>query len=248
MKAQLKVGLFALVLALAGCGGDDTNLASVANNAAPLTQIPAPNNGDWTFTVSETPEGGYRMGNPNAPVKLVEYASITCPHCGEFAETGSAPLQNTYVRSGQVSWEYRPYMLFPTDPGIFMLLRCQGATPFFTLVDQLYGSQREWAGRVQSLPEGQLQQLQGLEAGPRASALVRAAGLDQFFRQRGMPESRIDSCLADSRGLDRLAEITRSGTERDGVTGTPTFFINGERQDVGTWAQLEPRLRAAIGG
>ena len=85
MKAQISIGALALGLMLSGCGGsEDGNLASV-NTSAPLTQIAAPNNGSWTEIVSETPEGGYRMGNPDAPVKLVEYASITCPHCGEFA-------------------------------------------------------------------------------------------------------------------------------------------------------------------
>src|SRR5687767_4143934 len=141
MKAKLGLGVAALaaILALSGCGdGDDANgTAANVNTNVPLTQIPAPNNGDWTQVVSETPEGGYRMGNPDAPVKLIEFASITCPHCAEFAEAGAEPLESTFVRSGQVSWEYRPYMIFPTDPGIFALLRCQGATPFFRLVDQL---------------------------------------------------------------------------------------------------------------
>jgi len=250
MKAQISIGALALGLMLSGCGGsDDGNLAAVAtNNAAPLTQIPAPNNGNWTEIVSETPEGGYRMGNPDAPVKLVEYAPITCPHCGEFAETATEPLTSQYVRSGQVSWEYRPYMLFPSDPGVFMLLRCQGPTPFFTLVEQLYATQSEWGVRLQSLTPEQRQQFESLAPNDKAAAYYRATGLDQFFRQRGMPEGRITSCLADSGGLERLAQITRAGTEEQGVTGTPTFFVNGERQDVNAWTQLEPRLRAALGG
>ena len=140
MKARLGIGAAALAatLALTGCGdgSDDLNAAAV-NLSAPLTQIPAPNGGDWTQVVTETAEGGYRMGNPNAPVKLVEYASITCPHCGEFAEAGADELENVYVRSGQVSWEYRPFMIFPSDPGLLMLLRCQGPTPFFRLIHQL---------------------------------------------------------------------------------------------------------------
>ena len=248
MKAQISIVALALGLMLSGCGGDeDGNLASAANTSAPLTQIAAPNNGNWNEIVAETPEGGYRMGNPDAPVKLVEYASITCPHCGEFAEAAADPLENQYVRSGQVSWEYRPYMLFPSDPGIFMLLRCQGPTPFFTLVDQLYDTQSEWGVRLQSLTPEQRRQYESLSPNDKAAAYYRATGLDQFFRQRGMPEGRIGSCLGDSSGLERLAVMTQTAQEQ-GVNGTPTFFINGERQDAGTWAQLEPRLRAALGG
>jgi protein-disulfide isomerase len=250
MKARIGLGtvMLAATLALAGCGGDDTaNNAATANSLEPLTQIPAPNGGDWTQMVSETPEGGYRMGNPDAPVKLLEYASITCPHCAEFSATGTEPLVNTYVRSGQVSWEYRPFMIFPTDPGVFALLRCQGATPFFRLTEQLYATQAEWAGRVQSAPPEQLQQAQAMTPTARARFMVQAAGLDQFFRQRGMPGSRIDSCLADSAGLERLADITSQAAEA-GVPGTPNFWVNGQQTDADTWPEIEPRLRAAIGG
>ena len=77
--------------------------------------------------------------------------------------------------------------------------------------------------------------------------MIRESGLDQFFRQRGMPESRINSCLADERGLVQLAENTRRGGERDDVEGTPTFLINGEKQDIGDWPGIQRRLRAAMG-
>ena len=95
------LGAAALALFMAGCG--DKGGDSSGNNSAPLTQIPAPNGGDWTETVAATPEGGFRMGNPEAPVKLVEYASITCPHCAEFAEQGTSALRDQYVKSGRVS-------------------------------------------------------------------------------------------------------------------------------------------------
>ena len=251
MKAQISIGALALGLMLSGCGGsDDGNLAAVAtNNAAPLTQIPAPNNGNWTEIVSETPEGGYRMGNPDAPVKLVEYASITCPHCGQFStEGGSEGIQNL-VRSGRVSWEYRPYMIFPTDPGLFSLLRCQGAGAFFPLTEQLYADQRNWAMRGQTYLEANRVALQGMDEQARSTALVRATEADAFFRQRGMTQQQIDQCLADPRNLQRVADDTDHANQTDAPPGTPTFIINGEQaQGVGLWPQLEPALRAAVGG
>jgi len=241
---------FSLALGLAACGGAETNgnnLSAATGQRAPLPQIPAPNNGDWTEVVSATPEGGFRMGNPDAPVKLVEYASITCSHCAEFSEAGAPTLRDEYVRSGQVSWEYRPYMIFPTDPGIFMLLRCQGPQPFFRLSEQLYADQRNWSARMQSLPAERLQAIDAMSGTARAAALVRAVQVDQFFRQRGMPESRIGSCLADSGNLDQLTQITTRASTEEGVGGTPTFFINGTNQNVDRWATLEPKLRAALG-
>ena len=250
MKARLSTGAVALTLFLSGCGGEEGgNLnAAAANDAAPLTQIAAPNNGDWTQIVAETPEGGYRMGNPDAPVKLIEYASITCPHCAEFAEAATGPLENRYVRSGQVSWEYRPFMLFPSDPAVFALLRCQGATPFFRLTEQLYATQAEWSGRLQTLSPEQAQQLQNMAPSAQAAGIIEVTQLAPFFRQRGMPEARVNSCLADESVYERLADATRRGSQEDNVTGTPTFIINGDKADVSDWAGLEQRLRAAIGG
>ena len=248
MKSMISLGAIALALALTGCGGGGSaNQTATSDSNAALPQIPAPNNGDWTEVISET-EQGYRMGNPDAPVKFVEYASITCPHCAEFAESATEELENTFVRSGQVSYEYRPYLIFPTDPGIFALLRCQGATPFFRLVDQLYASQRDWAGRLQSVPQAQLEATQNMPPTQRAQFLVRSTGLDQFFRQRGMPESRLNSCLADNANLAHLADLQTRAINQDSVQGTPTFFLNGERVDAGTWPEVEQRLRGAIGG
>jgi protein-disulfide isomerase len=247
MKAVIGTGALALALLLGGCGqGSESGNQNGAVSTAPIAQIPAPN-GDWTQMVSETPEGGVRMGNPDAKVKLVEYASITCPHCAEFAEKSSAVLRDEYVKSGQVSWEYRPFMLFPTDLGIFLLLRCQGPNPFFQSVEQLYADQPNWVAKLQGTP-GLEEQLQNMSVQQRGAALVQASGVDQFFRQRGMPESRMRSCLADQAAIDKLVEITDRASKSEGVTGTPTFFINGKVvEGAASWEALQPPLRAAIG-
>jgi protein-disulfide isomerase len=236
-------------LALAGCGGGSGNNASaMTNNAAPIPQIAAPNNGDWSEIASMTDRGSFLLGNPNAPVKLVEYASITCPHCAEFTETAATPLREHYVRSGQVSWEYRPYMIFPTDPGIFLLLHCLGPQPFFRASEQLYADQANWVGRVQALTAEQQQQFQNMPPLQRAGAMVHAAGLDQFFRQRGLPEARINACLADTAAFDQLQQISTRGNNEDNISGTPTFMINGDNVGTLSWPDLEAKLRAAIGG
>jgi protein-disulfide isomerase len=248
MKAVLAIGAAALALALAGCGGSGTNEVATANNAAPIPQIAAPSHGDWAEVATMTDRGSYLLGNPNAPVKLVEYASITCPHCAEFTATAATPLRERYVRSGQVSWEYRPYMIFPTDPGVFLLLHCLGPQPFFRVAEQLYADQPNWVGRVQALPQEQLQQLEALPPAQKAAALVRASGLDQFFRQRGLPEARMNTCLADNAALQQLQQISTRANNEDGVTGTPTFIVNGDKLETSDWPDLEARLRAAIGG
>ncbi|HEX6375700.1 MAG TPA: thioredoxin domain-containing protein [Allosphingosinicella sp.] len=245
MKSMLASGAAALALFLGGCGDGGGNAAANLADNAPLTQIPAPE-GDWTQAVARTPEGGFRMGNPDAPVKLVEYGSLGCHVCADFEEQGAPELRDTYVKSGQVSWEFRPYLLFPTDPGVSMLLQCQGESAFFPSIDQLYADQKNWMGRIQALPQEQLQAIQTMPPAEAAALVVRAGGLDEFFRQRGMSGARIQACLADPARLEQLAAIKSRG-DAEGVNGTPSFFINGNfAEGAANWAALEPELRAAI--
>lgn len=246
MKAGLGLGIAALALLVSGCGDKKSDSASASTGNA-IAPIPAPNGGDWTQVVSETSDGGYRMGNPDAPVKLVEYASYSCPHCAEFSAEGADLLTNQYVKSGRVSWEYRPFILFGGDPGVALLVHCHGAQASFLLTHQLYDQQREWSGKLQELPQEQLQAMQNLPPQQQIPALIKVTGLDQFFRQRGMPQSKIDSCLADQKQLDRLMEITRTASAKYNVTGTPTFFINGNKvPDAASWGALQPALNAAL--
>jgi protein-disulfide isomerase len=254
MKTHLMAGSAALVLTLAACGGGGGNNASGGNAVTPppgnvaAGNTTAPTGTDWTQQIAET-ELGFRMGNPDAPVKLVEYASITCPHCGQFSTEGGAEGIQNYVRTGQVSWEYRPYMIFPTDPGLFALLRCQGAGSYFQLAEQLYADQQNWALRAQNYMTANRAAVEAMDLPTRARALVRESGADAFFRQRGMTQGQIDSCLADTRNLQRVADDTQRAIQQDNPPGTPTFIINGEQQpNIGTWAQLDALLRARVGG
>lgn len=244
MKSMLMAGAAALAILLGGCGDGAGNQTAPVDNSA-LKQIPAPNNGDWTQTVMKTAEGGFRMGNPEAPVKLVEYGSIGCHVCAEFEEAGAPELRDTYVKSGQVSWEFRPYLLFPTDPGISMLLLCQDESAFFPAIEQLYKDQKGWMGKIQSMSAEQEKALQTMTPRDAGAAIVKLGGIDEFFRVRGMPSSKIQSCLADPAMIEKVAAIKKLGDEQ-GVNGTPSFFIDGTFAGVGNWAGLEPLLRGAI--
>ena len=98
MVARRLIGAAAVLLAAVGHPG----VAKPSVKAAPV---------DWSRTLVATPEGGIRMGKPNARIKLVEYGSLVCPHCRHFAQTGVAPLIRQYVHPGQVSYEFRPLIL-----------------------------------------------------------------------------------------------------------------------------------------
>lgn len=247
MKAQFGIAVSALALLLAGCGsGSDLN-AAANQTSAPLQQIAPPAGGDWTQMVSQTPEGGYRIGNPNAPVKLVEYASLTCPHCRTFSAEATEALRDTYVRSGQVSWEFRNFLLGAPDVALSLLARCQPDAAFFRTVEQIYAQQSEF---IAAIDESEAQRIGALPPEQQIPPLARAMDLESFFARRGMPAARFNQCVGNQTAVRQLTDLTNQAAAPgpNQVTGTPTFFINGERADADTWARLEPILRGAIGG
>jgi protein-disulfide isomerase len=200
---------------------------------------------DWSRTVVATPEGGFRMGNPAAKVKLIEYGSLSCPHCAEFEAEGG-PTVIGYVKSGKMSWEFRTYLLFPTDPGVSLLLHCQPAAGFFRSSAELYATQNSWMDRLRKMPRDRLARFQTMGVTQRIVGLVHATGLDAYFRAHGMSAARINACLTSKAGLDRLLHLTERSKQL-GVIGTPSFLINNSlAADTYDWAALAPQLAAVV--
>ena len=200
---------------------------------------------DWTQVVARTPEGGFRMGNPDAPVKLVEYLSLTCPHCAHFAEEGAPSLIRNHVRSGRVSLEYRNFVLNAYDLAATFLSRCAAPQDYFALNHAILAGQAQWMGRVEALSAAQRGQLQGLTPIQGMQRIVALTGLDAIAARHGISAADARACLADQAALDRIIEMREAGS-RLGVDGTPSFSINGRlAAEVHDWASLEPLLRAA---
>jgi protein-disulfide isomerase len=217
--------------------------AAPARKAAPVPARPAVR--DWTRTVVATPQGGFRMGNPAARVKLVEYGSLTCGHCAHFAAEGVRPLMG-YVQRGTVSYEYRNYVLNDVDIAATLLARCAG-TGFFRVAETLYATQGEWIGRANAIGEAESARLETQTPAVRLQRIAEVAGLPRIAAVRGgVTPVRAKACLASKPGLDRLVQIERAASAA-GVTGTPTFFINGRILDTNVWAGVEPLIRQAGG-
>jgi protein-disulfide isomerase len=248
MKALMTAGTMTLALLLAGCGdGESGGNATAAAGGAPIAAIPAPNGGDWAQVVSETPDGGFLMGNPDAPVKVVEFASMTCGHCASFAEEGIPALTDKYIKTGQVSLELRNFVRDPADLAASLLARCGGATPFFKLTDQIFAAQEEWIGKLQQMTPAQQQQLQSATPGQAVGAMAQQAGLVDFVRLRGIPTEKAQACLADQAALQKLVDMNQKATSTYQIPGTPAFLINGElAQNTADWATLEPKIREAL--
>lgn len=230
-------------LALAACGGSDKggNITAPANSVAAVT---APTGQDWTQVVSKTPENGYVMGNPNAQLKLVEYGSRTCPTCGAFGQTGMQPLEQTYVKSGKVSYEFRDFMVHAPDLGVATLGHCAGAAPFFPILEQMYLEQPAFLEKLENAAPFQ-QSIQGKTPQQQAVAWVEHLGYLDFLKQRGVPEQQARACLADPKLIKEITDLSQAAIDL-GVTGTPTFYLNGQKLDGAvSWPQVEQALKAA---
>ena len=210
---------------------------------AAKTPTKAPVTHDWTRTVVATPEGGFRMGNPAAPVKLVEYGSLACPHCRHFEETGYKPLLQRYVRSGQVSSEFRNLLINGPDMSISLLAHCAGPTKFFPMSELVYATQEQWQKRIEGMDESSLDNLTDQQ---RIIRYAEVGGMAQIAGRFGVTPARAKQCLADPKGLERLINMTKTAMD-NGIGHTPTFIINGKVTDASTWEALEPLIKQAGG-
>lgn len=240
----MRVSLLILpVLALLASCGDKGGNASAP--AAKVAATPAPAGSDWVSTVAATPDGGFVMGNPNAPIKLVEYGSLTCPHCGEFSEKSATPLK-AYVASGKLSYEYRNYIRDPIDVTAALLARCGGPGPFFPMIEQMYGDQANWFTKVQALGQAQYEAIGALPPAQQRAKFAEVTGLGEFVRQRGLGDAAANACLADEKAAAALVQMQNRANTEFNLTGTPTFLINGQVvPDTATWEALEPALKRA---
>lgn len=234
--------IFALpLLALAACGERDATKAG-----GPVAAATAPAGTEWTTTVVETADGGMRMGNPNAPIKLVEYASMSCSHCADFSAAASEPLKAKYIATGKVSYELRNYVRDPLDMTATLVARCGGPGPFFPMTEQLFTQQRSWFETMQKVSPAEQQAMGALPADKQFARVSELLGLADFARQRGLTGERLNACFANNGEIDKLVKMRDRANEELNLPGTPAFLINGQLlTNAGTWELLEQQLKGA---
>jgi protein-disulfide isomerase len=201
---------------------------------------------DWARVFSVTPEGGFRMGNPKAKFAIVEYGSLTCPHCRHFAESAMKPLVSQYVRSGKASYEFRSFVLNGIDLAATLLARCNGPAHFFPTAEQLYATQPVWIDKITKLPKDEQDKLNALPDNELLLAIARAGRLLPIAAAHGIPTAKAENCLKDVSAAQALTKMAQSATDL-GVKGTPTFFVNGKQVEAYDWATLEPFLKESGG-
>jgi protein-disulfide isomerase len=237
MKIASAMFVAALVLGSAPCAA-----------AKPASKAPAKI--DWSHVVSGTPAGGFLLGNPNAKVKLVEYGSLTCPHCRAFDQEGVPTLVEKYVKSGQVSWEFRNYVRDAFDLTASLIIRCNGGKGFFPLMRGVFNEQPVWEGRIQGTPQTDIDQAQALPPERQFIAFAKIAGLQTWAAAHGVPVAKSNQCLTNGKAVGQLVQMHKDAmTQYPDFAGTPTFVIDGSLvKDTYTWDALEPELKQALGG
>jgi protein-disulfide isomerase len=247
---RLKITIGALaVLSIGACNksGNNASGGGAVNETVTITQAQPPAGGTWADVVNATSDG-LMMGNPNAKVKVIEIASLGCPFCKKFEDEG-APHMIDLVKGGQISWEFRPYVIHgPIDVAADLIARCNGIKTFFPLVFAMYKDQPAWMGKIEAAPKDQLEQMQNLPTNQVFAAFATAAGLQDWAAARGIPPAKSNQCLSDQTMIDHEVQVTSNvNTQYPDFKGTPSFVINGKLlPDTGTWAQLQPQLLAAI--
>ena len=235
------------LLALGACNKSDT-ATPTAEAAGPVVAVAPPASGDWSEITTASPSGGFIMGNPNAKVKLVEFGSMTCSHCADFEEKGVKPLIENYVKSGKVSWEFRNFVRDPYDLAASLVARCNGEKSFFGLTRAMYGAQRDWLGKLQTVPPAQMEAVAALPPQQQFIEIGKLTGFPQFAALRGVPTAKANACLADTKQVEKLVQMNADAVSQYNVPGTPSFLLNGALlPDTAGWETLEPKLKAAIG-
>jgi protein-disulfide isomerase len=196
-----------------------TALAALMCSAA-LAAAPAFAQETTTAETAALPEvKDYSIGDENAKVKIVEYASFTCPHCAAFHAAVFKELKRDYIDTGKVHFTYREVYFDKFGLWAAMVARCGGDTRYFGIADRLFETQNEW--------------LAGGDT-PVAVENLKKIGLTA-----GMDESTIQACLDDQKMAEAMVARFQTNMTADGVEGTPTLFINGEKHGNMAYADLK---------
>jgi protein-disulfide isomerase len=167
------------------------------------------------------------MGDPDAPVTLVEYAMFTCPHCAAFAQDVFPKIKENYIDTGKVRLVFRE--VYFNKPALWaaMIARCAPADRYFGVADALFATQASWA--AESDPQAMLGKLYGVG------------------RQAGLSNEQMDACMQDRAMAEALVAEYQKNAAADGVEATPTFLIDGKKVGNLSYDELAAELDAALG-
>ena len=165
------------------------------------------------------------LGNPDAAVTVIEYASFTCPHCRAFHQGPFKSLKADYIDTGKIYFVYREVYFDQFGLWAGMLARCGGADRYFGIADLLFQNQSKWMASGD--PTG------------------IAAALRRLGKTAGLGEDQINACLQDGDSAEAMVATYQANATADGVRSTPSFVINGKLHQNMSYAELKSALRDA---
>ena len=193
--------------------------------AAAMASLPA-----WAQeTAAPAPEvKDFSLGDPNAPVKIIEYASYTCGHCANFHRDVFKPLKADYIDTGKVHFTLREVYFDQFGLWAALVARCGGDLRYFGISEMLFAGQEEWFGN--------------------GDPNTVIANLRQIGLSAGLTKDQLDTCLADTALVDTLVKRFQEQMQADGVKGTPSLIIDGELHSNMSYADLKAILDAKLAG
>lgn len=177
-------------------------------------------------------DGDMALGDPNAPIVLVEYASVMCTHCAHFHKEILPTLKAQYVDTGKVRYVLREFATPPREFAVagFLIARCAGTTPqrYFQVVDALF--------------QQQIAVFEAAQAGQGREKLLEIA------RSAGLSEDQFNQCVSDQNAIQRLQAVEKRGVEEFKITATPSFVMNGSKLDLktGTLEEMQGFIDAEL--
>jgi protein-disulfide isomerase len=195
--------------------------------AAAATAAMTPALAQETTTATTAPTvGDYSVGSADAKVKIVEYASFTCPHCAHFHETVWPSLKTDYIDTGKVHFTLREVYFDRYGLWAALVARCGGEMKYYGIHDMLFDKQKEWV------------------AADNPQQVVD--NLKKIGRAAGLEDAAMDACLNDTANAEALIKQFQTNFEADGVEGTPTLFINGTKYSNMAYEDLKAILDAEL--
>ena len=194
---------------------------------------------DWNAQIEQT-DKGYRIGNPEAPLQLVEFISYTCPHCADFERDSEAELKYVYVHEGLAAVEVRHLIRNPIDVAVALVTECGAPEKFFQNHRALLHTQPQWLAQAQSISPAQQARWNSGTVSSRMRAIGNDLDLHEIMESRGYRYSEVDNCLGNGERALALVEAATANAAEYNVPGTPSFVLNGTLlEGVHDWATLE---------
>ncbi|WP_298968558.1 DsbA family protein [uncultured Roseobacter sp.] len=201
-------------------------VTSPGSSVTPVDPLGAANAQETEADIDTSTIAEMSLGNPDAPVTVIEYASFTCPHCASFHAGPYKQLKADYIDTGKINFVYREVYFDRYGLWASMIARCAG-TPekFFGMTDLIYAGQSEWS-----------------RAGDPAAIIEE---LRKIGRLAGLNGDTMEACLQDGDNARTLVAWYQENAEADGVDSTPSFVINGQKYSNMAYSEMAELIDAA---